>query len=400
MVLEGIVEQGAGGVLIKDSVAASGGFVLHWLLKALVARAAASSDGSRVVFVALGAPFPHYARIARKQGCNLVSCMEKGQLAFIDLFSDPGTWKYSCTAPQDGENPLFLLFKRIKEAVKHTSGMIYIFIDDVALLEVIVQGSRNRVLDFLHYCRALACGKQKGCSVVMLLHEDIYAEDESLAFVLELEHSSNVTVRVEPLSTGHSSDVHGQGSFMIQCVCFADYRGVSRCFLDRASERPETLQSGRKHCRLFLPGRPSEDLKLFTCVELSFVSYSHVNLKSEKHSTSDKGAVGCFSDVNIFAEPGLHLYQVSCLFVYPILKASEQMKASGWTGFVMSTSVGCSRVDWLCCLEAMEEATVMFAGCLLNVRRNSTLQITPEKVIRYGDGSEWNSDVGYDNEKL
>ncbi|EFJ32702.1 hypothetical protein SELMODRAFT_407752 [Selaginella moellendorffii] len=389
MVLEGIVEHGAGGVLIKDSVAASGGFVLHWLLKALVARAAASSDGSRVVFVALGAPFPHYARIARKQGCNLISCMEKGQLAFIDLFSDPGTWKYSCTAPQDGENPLFLLFKRIKEAVKHTSGMIYIFIDDVALLEVIVQGSRNRVLDFLHYCRALACGKQKGCSIVMLLHEDIYAEDESLAFVLELEHSSNVTVRVEPLSTGHSSDVHGQ------CVCFADYRGVSRCFLDRASERPETLQSGRKHCRLFLPGRPSEDLKLFACVELSFVSYSHVNLKSEKHSTSDKGAVGCFSDVNIFAEPGLHLYQVSCLFVYPILKANEQMKASGWTGFVMSTFPFVV-VVYLCkqshfrraaSLEAMEEATVMFAGCLLDVRRNPTLQIIPEKIIRYGDGS-------------
>ncbi len=59
-------------ILIEDSVAAKGAFLLNYFLKKLLAAPHASEDEAgggttRVLFLALSEPFSHYNRISRKQ---------------------------------------------------------------------------------------------------------------------------------------------------------------------------------------------------------------------------------------------------------------------------------------------------------------------------------------------
>jgi hypothetical protein len=57
------------GALIKDCVAAKGGFFLTFFLKKLLMPSDVASMRSKVVFVAMAEPFSHYGRIAKKQVC-------------------------------------------------------------------------------------------------------------------------------------------------------------------------------------------------------------------------------------------------------------------------------------------------------------------------------------------
>jgi hypothetical protein len=56
-------------VMIKDCVAAKGGFFLTFFLKKLLMPSDVASMRSKVVFVAMAEPFSHYGRIAKKQVC-------------------------------------------------------------------------------------------------------------------------------------------------------------------------------------------------------------------------------------------------------------------------------------------------------------------------------------------
>ncbi|CAM6066381.1 unnamed protein product [Sphagnum tenellum] len=233
-------------ILIEDSVAAKGAFLLNYFLKKLLAAPHASVDEAgggttRVLFLALSEPFSHYNRISRKQGCNLISYRNSGQLIFLDMVSDnsPGSiWTKGLK-----QSALFGLYERVNECVKRR-GMqksgeerTVIIIDDASLLEVLAGGVQNEVLAFLHYCRALYSGSHR-CGVVALVHADTDsnrslslpvdagAQSPAAALVQELEHSADVIVTVDPLSTGLATDVHGQVSVVhwTDALCGAEFR--------------------------------------------------------------------------------------------------------------------------------------------------------------------------------
>lgn len=141
-----------------------------------------------------------------------------------------------------GSSVLVSLFEKIYNAVCALSAeknCITIVIDDIALMEVVANGSSDSVLDFLHYCRTLTsefvrhwaaimmhfhlaefmyslCNyfalsfMSQDCSVVALNHGDIYSSMEKPMLMLNLEYLSNILVRAEPLATGSAVDVHGQ----------------------------------------------------------------------------------------------------------------------------------------------------------------------------------------------
>ncbi|MCO5577854.1 hypothetical protein L7F22_031689 [Adiantum nelumboides] len=108
------------------------------------------------------------------------------------------------------ENRLFLLFQCIVRILKRPSGQnVWIVIDDVSLLEVVTQGNSAHVRDFLHYCRTLASDQQI-CSLLLLTHRDVYEDTEETLMAYQLEYMSDTVIDVEPLATGHATDVHGQ----------------------------------------------------------------------------------------------------------------------------------------------------------------------------------------------
>lgn len=186
-------------VLIEDCVETSGAFVLHYLLK----RFLSSSSDSVVIFIAFAQPFFQYDRLLRKMGCHLAVQRENKRLIFFDML------KLEC--PDGGvEGGLTALYGNIYKAVEVNSvnKNVAIMIDDISLLEVAANGSTKDVLNFMHYCHTLT--NQFDCTIITLLHEDIYSSEDVFSLPLQMEYLADITIKTEPLLTGLAADVHGQ----------------------------------------------------------------------------------------------------------------------------------------------------------------------------------------------
>ncbi|WVZ56519.1 hypothetical protein U9M48_007036 [Paspalum notatum var. saurae] len=162
-------------VVIEDCVEAPGAFILHLLLKRALA------GGGAAAFLALAQPFAHYDRVLRKM-------VEQGKVLLQIAFE----------------------IQRMVEANKTggNEGQVTIVVDDISLLEVVAHGSVDDVLDFLHYC--LTFTSEMDCSLVILIHKDIYAGEENMDLLLHLRYLADLVVKAAPLSTGLAADVHGQ----------------------------------------------------------------------------------------------------------------------------------------------------------------------------------------------
>ncbi|KAI7758083.1 hypothetical protein M8C21_033348 [Ambrosia artemisiifolia] len=185
-------------ILVEDCVETSGAFVLHHLIKRFL-----SSSDNIVLFVAFSHPFSHYDRILRKMGCNLAAQRENKRLLFFDMLM--------LECPDDGvEGGLIALYGNIYKAVEVNSSNknVTIMIDDISLLEVAANGSTKDVLNFMHYCHTLTT--QFGCTIITVLHEDIYSSGDEFTFPLQMEYLADITIKTEPLITGLAADVHGQ----------------------------------------------------------------------------------------------------------------------------------------------------------------------------------------------
>ncbi|XP_015690565.1 elongator complex protein 6 isoform X1 [Oryza brachyantha] len=207
---------GARVVVVEDRVEAPGAFVLHLLLK----RALAGGGGAALL--ALAQPFSHYDRVLRKMGCNL-SLHRKSRLHFFDLQAFPGVAKGD--AISDSFVQLYGDIQRVMDANRagDNADRFTLMIDDVSLLEVAAHGSVDVVLDFLHYCVTLTSEMVKNCSLVFLIHEDIYSSEEGAGLLMHLRYIADLVIRAAPLSTGLATDVHGQLSVVNKCV-FSEQR--------------------------------------------------------------------------------------------------------------------------------------------------------------------------------
>ncbi|WCJ19426.1 elongator protein 6 [Euphorbia peplus] len=190
-------------VVIEDCVETSGSFVLHHLLK----RILAPNSSNIVIFLAFSNPFSHYDRVLRKLGLNLAAQRDNGRFFFFDMLKLP-----DCNGGKTAESGFITLFGEIQKLIRALpekyKSIATIMIDDVSLMEVAAGGSSTSVLDFLHYCHTLT--SDAGCSLVALNHEDIYSSMERPVLLLQMEYLAHVLVNAEPLATGLAADVHGQ----------------------------------------------------------------------------------------------------------------------------------------------------------------------------------------------
>ncbi|KAJ7513478.1 hypothetical protein O6H91_23G001600 [Diphasiastrum complanatum] len=255
-------DRQAGGqfILVKDCVATSAGFLLNYFLKKVLTSAEKSSTLAprniqqgppKVVFLALSAPFSHYNRICKKQGCNLTAFRESGDLVFAELFSEESTWDQKkpqnpgvsvsvSTSVSAGHEVAHTcdklvvgVYRRLRDMAKKSSACgvegckgTFIMIDDLSLLEVAAGGSRAHVLDFLHYCQVLSFNSKR-CSLISLIHGDIYSSTLFSSFLRELEHAADVVISVEPLSTGYATDIHGQLKVVNRTISSSTSRKMS-----------------------------------------------------------------------------------------------------------------------------------------------------------------------------
>ncbi|KAJ1297659.1 hypothetical protein BS78_01G393900 [Paspalum vaginatum] len=141
-------------------------------------------------------------------GCNLSLHRRNGRLHFFDLQAFSGGAMEGAIA-----DSFVLLYSEIQRVVEanntgENEGQVTIVVHDISLLEVVAHGSVDDVLDFLHYCFTLT--SEMDCSLVILIHEDIYAGEENMDLLLHLRYVADLVVKAAPLSTGLAADVHGQ----------------------------------------------------------------------------------------------------------------------------------------------------------------------------------------------
>ncbi|EPS69923.1 hypothetical protein M569_04844 [Genlisea aurea] len=195
-VLDEAVGDCGGGrmVVVEDCVETGGAFVVHYLLK----RSLSASDAA-VVFVAFAQPLAHYDRILRRMGCNLDAYRDRKRFQFFDVFS-----------AADGllDDIVLQLYGKIHGTVESFAGErpVVVIIDDISVMEI--DANEALVLDFLKSCCSLS--PQFGCSLVALIHGDVYSSMDQPSLLLQLEYMADVVVKVEPLATGLAADVHGQ----------------------------------------------------------------------------------------------------------------------------------------------------------------------------------------------
>ncbi|KAI3680215.1 hypothetical protein L2E82_50600 [Cichorium intybus] len=50
----------------------------------------------------------------------------------------------------------------------------------------------------------------QGCTIITVLHEDIYSSEDGFTLPLQMEYLADITIKAEPLITGLAADIHGQ----------------------------------------------------------------------------------------------------------------------------------------------------------------------------------------------
>ena len=70
-------------ILVEDSNTCGGEFVIYSLLELFLRHQ------TKVVFIAASNSYPHYLAVMKKLGINLQSCIDKGELHYMDMFGAP-----------------------------------------------------------------------------------------------------------------------------------------------------------------------------------------------------------------------------------------------------------------------------------------------------------------------
>ncbi|XP_057475450.1 elongator complex protein 6-like isoform X2 [Actinidia eriantha] len=194
-------------VLIEDCVETSAAFVLHHLIR----RSLSPLSSAAVIFVAFAQPFSHYDRILRKMSCNLVAQRDNKRFTFLDMLT------LECPDGDEAKickGGVLELYGKIQKSVEVSllpggSRSITILIDDIFLMEVAAKGSSRCFIEPCPFCKCYVI-LFKGCSLVVLNHEDIYSSVERPTLILQMEYLAEVIIKAEPLATGFATDVHGQ----------------------------------------------------------------------------------------------------------------------------------------------------------------------------------------------
>ncbi|XP_061574554.1 elongator complex protein 6 [Cololabis saira] len=217
-------------ILVSDRQSDASFLIHHFLSFYLRARC-------RVCFLGLVQSFSHYTAVSQRLGVSLTQAKEKGQLIFLEGLKE----SLSILIPQDDETEsqamdflrdpaagLQRLYQFVRSGLTGPGegeagaepggaepwGPSVLLVDDLSVLLSLGVGA-GAVLDFSHYCRALACSQLQG-NMVMVVRcggegEGDDGDDEGSEWLLTgLTHQCSLTLHVQGLPTGYCRDIHGQ----------------------------------------------------------------------------------------------------------------------------------------------------------------------------------------------
>ncbi|KAK9805244.1 hypothetical protein WJX72_008405 [[Myrmecia] bisecta] len=218
--LEGLIE---GTLLVKDTLAADGSFMIPYLLKL------ALRQQYKVIFVTVQESLAHWQTLLRKLGVNLASYLASQQVAHISLLAaDTPAWD----TPAEPERLRQLYYQIIEVALPKADGAdltepLLLLFDNLSVLAC-MQPESVLWTSFVYYCRTLGAHRQGSFCFAALAHEDIEADWPWLHL---LEHHSQLVVQIDGLESGQSADITGRVEVMRRDVLDAmnpAYRDADR----------------------------------------------------------------------------------------------------------------------------------------------------------------------------
>eukprot|EP01104_Vermistella_antarctica_P015117 TRINITY_DN4898_c0_g1_i2.p2 TRINITY_DN4898_c0_g1~~TRINITY_DN4898_c0_g1_i2.p2 ORF type:complete len:276 (+),score=40.87 TRINITY_DN4898_c0_g1_i2:235-1062(+) len=208
-------------ILVLDQLGADGTFaVMHQL------QCAIRSRKRSVCFVGFRYPLTHYLAVAKKMGMDLAKASAANKFTFVDCLSSTPGWA-DCVSITDvsqggcnpsnglpvtrvgleGKQPFKELYRVMHEAsVKRGAQGTLFILDDLSPLFNATSANESSLLMFMHYCRTLCRDGDERNTVVALMHSDDVWADST---VTSLAHMADLCIRVDPLPSGYSRDVHG-----------------------------------------------------------------------------------------------------------------------------------------------------------------------------------------------
>lgn len=194
-------------ILIKESNLADSNFVLtHFMRKAL------ECDSNRLCFVLMHNTLGHYQNVQKKLGMDLINKVNCGHVAVLDLLTSVfnnlvfSRRKYT---ERLNENFIKHIYKEIEDKIgvlKRTSGadQIIVIIEDMSkLLDFGLDLANSNI--FLQYLVNFAHDHDY---VKIIINTHVGDKDDGL-LSNAIEYASDVTISVNALKTGRSSDVTG-----------------------------------------------------------------------------------------------------------------------------------------------------------------------------------------------
>ncbi|XP_071107757.1 elongator complex protein 6-like [Haliotis cracherodii] len=212
---------------IADS-SADGSFLIHYFLNSNLRK------GNKVCFIGFAQSFNHYSTVAQKQGVNLNTEKENGNLVFIegmkylgqaichqalgsqDTEDGKSQDPFSCLAKQCSLLPLLQYIKSRISSMTSADGKArqVLIIDNLSLL-INIGVAPKEMTTFLHYLKNSLLNIDFPGQVIVLLN--VMQTDEDAMFLWKyLCHSCSMTLFVSGLMSGYCRDVHGELTIKVQ----------------------------------------------------------------------------------------------------------------------------------------------------------------------------------------
>lgn len=184
-------------LLVFDEGSDSGFFTHHFISCFLKQRLP-------VCLISTSQTFNHYAQVGTKIGANLEKALNDGIIHHIDLMSM--YLKHYLEPNNEGWSVLHV-YETVKEGVSmllKSSASALVIIDDVSVLSSLF--SPSDVKHFLHHLRLLSKSMEFSVALTM----PTFGHKQTSIVQNFATHHADTILRVRPLQTGYSKDVHGQ----------------------------------------------------------------------------------------------------------------------------------------------------------------------------------------------
>ena len=197
-------------IAITEKNCTVGEFLIHHFLSLAI------KSSHSVIFVGLEQTLGHFHGVGLKFGINLMKSQAEGKVVFLealkDLCNDYASGEKGSKYELSSSLSLEKVALNINEICQKTEGRITIIVDNLSVCQYIGVSAKH-VLDFIRYLHSLRDRDQRISTVIRQSETESDPSDPIYVTANYAALSSDLSLQVWPLKTGHSESITGNLSY-------------------------------------------------------------------------------------------------------------------------------------------------------------------------------------------